>query len=264
MPLSKKHTGSLRCARAELIFFLLLLPAGCALPAVKIRPADTATPAIPSATPSPRLPPTAVSTPTPSPDQHLALGDRALLYGDYETAKENYNAALAAGADSRRAAFFLARASELSGDAAGARATLQSLLAADPTGEYAARANYLLGEVAAELKDYPASIAAYQNFLLLAPGLLTDVAQESVGDSSLAAGLTDQAVQAYEAAGSAAGPANALRLKEKEANALRDHGSAEAAIPIYQSVLDGVTSDAARARLNREIGGILIALDRKP
>ena len=115
-----------------------------------------------------------------------------------------------------------------------------------------------------ELKDYPASVAAYQNFLQLSPGLLTDVAQESIGDSSLAAGLTDQAVQSYEAAASASDPANALRLKEKEANALRDHGSAEAAIPIYQSVLDGVTSDAARARLNREIGGILIAEDRKP
>ena len=187
-----------------------------------------------------------------------------MLYGDYDTAKQEYTAALAAGADGQRASFFLARLSDLSGDAAGARDTLQNLIATDPTGAYAARANFLLGEVTAELKDYPVSIAAYQNFLQLSPGLLTDVVQESVGDSSLAAGLTDQAVQAYAAAASAAEPANALRLKEKEANVLRDHGSAEAAIPIYQGVLDAVTSDAARARLNREIGGILIALDRKP
>ncbi len=268
MPLSKitrcRCAGFLRRARAAAVGFLLLLPAACALPAVKIGPAVTATPAVPSATAGPTLPPTAISTPTLAPDQHLVLGDRALLYGDYDAAKQEYSAALAAGVESRRAAFYLARVSELTGDPAGARAALQSLIEADPTGAYAARANFLLGEVAAELKDYPASIAAYQNFLMLAPGLLTDVVQESVGDSSLASGLTDQAVQAYEAAASASDPANALRLREKEANTLRDHGSAEAAIPIYQSVLDAVASDAARARLNREIGGILIALDRKP
>ena len=268
MPLSKKmpsgHAGFNRWARSASVLFLLLLPAACARSAAKTGPTATATLNIPSATAAPTLPPTAISTPTQSPDQHLVLGDRALLYGDYETAKENYSAALAAGVESERAAFFLARASELTGDAAGARAMLQSMIQNHPAGEYAARANFLLGEIAAELKDYPASIAAYQNFLLLSPGLLTDVAQESVGDSSLAAGLTDQAVQAYDAAASASDPANALRLKEKEANTLRDHGSAEAAMALYESVLGLVTSDTARARLNRKIGGILIALDRKP
>jgi soluble lytic murein transglycosylase len=268
MPLSKMarfgNGRSLRCARAALISLFLILPAACALPVVKLVPTGTPAPAAPTSTVTRALLPTAFSTPTQTPDRHLALGDRALLYGDYETAKSEYNAAMAAGADSARAAFFLGRVTDLTGDAAGARTLLQNLIASSPTGEYAARANFLLGEITAELKDYPASIAAYQNFLQLAPGLMTDVAQESVGDSSLAAGLTDQAVQAYEAAASASDPANQLRLWEKEANAQRDHGSAEAAMALYERVLGSVTSDTARARLNRKIGLILIALDRKP
>jgi soluble lytic murein transglycosylase len=268
MPLSKNprcgQDGSLPRARVAPALLLLFLAAACAHPAVPKAPTITATPAVPTATIRPTLSPTTAPTSTPAPDQHLALGDRALLYGDYDAARENYSAALAAGVESGRAAFYLARVLVLTGDFAGARTTLESLIAASPAGDYAARANFLLGEIAAELSDNSSSIAAYQKFLLLAPGLLPDVAQESVGDSSLAAGLIDQAMQAYDAAASASDPANALRLREKEANTLRDHGSAEAAMALYESVLGSVTSDAARARLNRKIGNILIALDRKP
>jgi len=238
--------------------------AACALPAASKGLALTATPSIPPATVRPTLPPTIMPTPTPAPDQHLVLGDRALLYGDYDAAKENYSAALAAGVESQRASFFLARVQLLTGDLTGARAMLESLIAANPAGDYAARANFLLGDIAATQEDFPASVSAYQNFLLLAPGLLTDLVQERVGDSSLAAGHADQAVQAYEAAAAASDPATALRLTEKEADTLRDSGSAEAAIPLYERVLATVSSDYARARLNRKIGNILIALDRKP
>jgi soluble lytic murein transglycosylase len=268
MALSKKprclYAGSARRVRTAAVLFLLILTAACALPASPKGLVSTATPSLPSATASPTLPSTAIPTPTPAPDQHLVLGDRALLYGDYDAAKENYGAALAAGVESQRAAFFLARVLHLTGDFTGARAMLESLIAANPAGDYAARANFLLADVALAQEDFPASVSAYQNFLLLAPGLLTDLVQERVGDSSLAAGHADQAVQAYEAAAAASDPGNALRLTEKEADTLRDNGSAEAAIPLYERVLASVTSDYARARLNRKIGNILIALDRKP
>jgi soluble lytic murein transglycosylase len=243
--------------------FLLIVLTACALPVSPKQPPLAATPSLPSATLRPTLPPTIAPTPTPAPDQHLVLGDKALLYGDYAAAKENYSAALAAGVESPRASFFLARVLYLTGDLPGARATLESLIAADPAGEYAARANFLLAEVAFDQKDFPESVSGYQNFLLLSPGLLTDLVQERVGDASLAAGHADQAVQAYQAAMDAADPANVLRLTEKEADTLRDSGSAEAAIPLYERVLAAVTSDNARARLNRKIGLILIALDRK-
>jgi soluble lytic murein transglycosylase len=105
-------------------------------------------------------------------------------------------------------------------------------------------------------------VAAYQNFLALAPGILNDVIQERVGDSSLAAGLTDQAVQAYSAAASAADPADRLRLIEKEADALSGAKMAGPAIPLYEEVLAGVGSDYSKARLQRKIGGALIALGR--
>jgi soluble lytic murein transglycosylase len=246
------------------VIILLLGLASCALPVAPTGSFAGATPVAPSVTASPTVPPTVIPTRTPSSDQHLVLGDRALLYGEYDAAKENYSAALAAGVESERAAFFLARVLFLTGDAAGARSLLENLIATHPVGDYAARANFLLGDIDGALIDYPASISAYQDFLLLAPGLLTDLAQERVGDSSLAAGLASQAVQAYDAAASASDPAGALRLREKEADTLRDSGSAEAAMSLYEQVLGSVTSDTANARLNRKIGNILIALDRKP
>jgi soluble lytic murein transglycosylase len=267
MALSKKprchFAGRAHGASRGAAFLILLWTAACALPVSSKGFSPSAVPSLPSATASFTIPPTAVSTPTLAPDTHLALGDRALLYGDYDAAKENYGAALAAGVEAPRASFFLARVLYLSGDLAGARAMLASLIASDPAGEYAARANFLLADAAYDQEDFPAAVTAYQNFLLSAPGLLTDVVQERMGDSSLAAGHADQAVQAYEAAAAAADPASALRLTEKEADTLRDSGSAEAAIPLYERVLAAVTSDNAHARINRKIGLILIALDRK-
>jgi soluble lytic murein transglycosylase len=260
----RRSAGIIYRARAASVLALLIFLAACVLPVSRKGLTLSATPSTPSATASPTPAPTAISTPTPTPDAHLALGDRALLNGDYDAAKENYRAALAAGVEAPRAAFFLARVLYLTGDLAGARAQLESLIAADPAGEYAARADFLLGDIAFALKDFPASVSAYQNFLLSAPGLLTDAVQERVGDATLAAGNADQAVQAYEAAAAVSDPANALRLTEKEADALRDHGKAEAAIPLYERVLAAVSSDYARARINRKIGLILIALDRKP
>lgn len=214
------------------------------------------------ATPGPSPTPTVMPTSTPAAGESILLGDRALLNGDWSAAITHYNAALAAGVEGGRAAFFLARALLLSGDSAGARSMLESLIGGSPSGEYAARANFLLGDVAAAQEDWSASVSAYQNFLLLSPGILTDLVQERVGDSSLAAGWNDQAVQAYAAAANAADPANRLRLLEKEADTLSGAKLAEPAITLYEQVLAAVTSSYAKARLNRKIGGALIALGR--
>ncbi|MBN1438545.1 MAG: lytic transglycosylase domain-containing protein [Anaerolineales bacterium] len=246
--------------RFPFLFPLLLALSACALPRAEIPHAATAAGPTLTATavPSPTVAPSA----TPSLNESLLLGDRALLNGDWAAAAAHYQAALAAGAEPERAAFFLARTMYHAADLAGARSMLESLIGGYPAGAFAGRAQLLLGEVAASQADWAASVAAYQNFLLLAPGLLNDFVQERVGDSSLAGGWTDQAVQAYAAAADASNPANRLRLLEKEADALSGAKQAEAAIPIYEEVLAGVTSTYAKARLQRKIGGALIALGR--
>jgi soluble lytic murein transglycosylase len=244
--------------------FLLLpaLLAACALPIAETPHAVTPSPVTPLPTIGPSPTPTSLATATPTANESIRLGDRALLNGDYDAAIAHYNAALAAGVESERAAFFLARATFQKGNPAEARGMLEALLASLPAGEYAARANLLLGEMAAAQQDWAASVAAYQQFLALAPGVLNDVVQERVGDSSFAGGLTDQAVQAYRAAADASDPANRLRLVEKEADALTAAKLGGAAIPLYLEVLAGVSSDNSKARLNQKIGSVLIALGR--
>ncbi|MBN2086691.1 MAG: tetratricopeptide repeat protein [Anaerolineales bacterium] len=243
------------------IFLLLFATlSACALPAAETPHALTPSPVIPLPTVAPSPTQTLLATATPSSNESILLGDRALLNGDYSAAISHYNAALAAGVESERAAFFLARATYHAGNLAEARGMLEGLLASLPAGEYAGRANLLLGDIAAAQEDWAASVAAYQRLLALAPGTLNDIIQERVGDSSLAGGLTDQAVQAYRAAADASEPAGRLRLIEKEADALTAAKLGDAAIPLYLEVLAGVSSDVSKARLNQKIGSVLIAL----
>jgi soluble lytic murein transglycosylase len=241
---------------------LLLALSACALPAAETPYALTPSPLAPSPTESPSAAPTLFPPATPSPNDSLILGDRALLNGDYAAAVAQYNTALAAGAEGERAAFFLARALWGSGDATAARSMIDGLLNSHPGGPYAARAHFLLGEIAAAQGDWAGSVSAYQRFLALAPGILNDVVQEWIGDSSLAGGMSDQAVQAYAAAAEAADPAGRLWLWEKQADALSGARLAEPAIALYEKVLAAVANEYARARLNRKIGGSLIALGR--
>jgi soluble lytic murein transglycosylase len=255
------HTDMKNRIELPFLFFLAALSA-CALPAAATPHAVTSTPLPTLSTFGPMPSPTNLVTATPSPNESIQLGDRALLNGDYNAAIAHYNAALAAGIESERAAFFLARATYQTGNISEARGMLESLLANLPEGEYAARANLLLGDIGAAQQDWAASVSAYQRFLALAPGVLNDVVQERVGDSSLAGGLTDQAVQAYRASADASDPANRLRLVEKEADALTAAKLGGAAIPLYLEVLAGVSSDNSKARLNQKIGSVLIALGR--
>ena len=244
------------------IFLLLSSLSACALPAAATPHAVTSTPLPTLSTFGPVPTPTNLATATPSVHESITLGDRALLNGDYDAAIAQYNAALAAGIESERAAFFLARATYQTGNISEARGMLESLLANLPAGEYASRANLLLGDIAMAQQDWAAAVAAYQRLLSLAPGVLNDIVQERVGDASFAGGLTDQAVQAYRAAADATDPAFRLRLVEKEADALTAAKLGGAAIPLYQEVLAGVSSDNSKARLNQKIGSVLIALGR--
>jgi soluble lytic murein transglycosylase len=251
------------CLQRRLPFlFLVLALSACALATSQARQATGAPALTPLATAGFSPTPTAMPTATPAPDDDILLGDHALRNGDYAAAAGFYNAALAAGVESEHAAFFLARVMYQTGDYPGARAMLENLIASSPNGEFTLRADFLLGEVAAAQEDWTASVAAYQNFLTLAPGVLTEIVQERVGDSSLAAGLADQAAQAYAAAAAAADPANRLRLMEKQADTLSGARQTDPAMLLYEQVLAAVANDNSRARLQRKIGGELIALGR--
>jgi soluble lytic murein transglycosylase len=262
-----KKTGrgypfSMHPSRSAVMILLLMVLASCANPAYGPGAAAGSSTAAQHAGSTPELPPTITLTPTAAPDQRLQLGDRALLNGDYAAAKEYYAAALSAGAEPERAAFFLARSLYLIGDAPGALALLRNLIDTRPAGEYASRAYFLLGDIAASGADWASSVSAYQQVLILEPDLVADLVQERVGDALLASGSAGPAVQAYDAAAAAADPANALRLLEKEADTLLEANLPESAMALYERILASVTTDNAKARLNRKIGSILISLGR--
>ncbi|MCX6026793.1 MAG: tetratricopeptide repeat protein, partial [Chloroflexi bacterium] len=136
--------------------------------------------------------------------------------------------------------------------------TLSSLLASYPESPAAGEAQFLLGESAAAMADWPAAVAAYQVFLLARPGELDSYAQERIGQALYESDQPGPAAQAFAAAVSAPRAGDALYLVEAEADALEKAGSLDAALALYDQVAAGVSSDGARARLDYKSGSLLL------
>jgi soluble lytic murein transglycosylase len=257
--------NSMRVRGMFLATIFLLALAGCSLP----QPSPSANPEspflLPTVTHQISIPPTAPPAPTftPVPDAELALAEYALLEGNWPAAESGFRAGLAAGGDSARASYGLARALYSRGDFAGAADALQSLLSSPPSDEYKLRSFFLMGEVLDAQSKWEEAAAAYQRGLVPGSGLINDLLEERAGDALLSAKHPDQAAQVFAAAVLVASPADRPRLTEKEADSLRMAGSPEAALQLYDSLFPQVASDNSRARLQRKAGLTLLDLDRK-
>lgn len=186
------------------------------------------------------------------------------MEGDWAAAESQFRIALAGGADKDRAAFGIARAQFSHGDYAGAIDSLNRLMSSPPSDDFKLRAYYLLGETHSAQSEWEPATAAYQSAIGLGPSVLDEILLERSGDALLSDHHPEQAVQAFAAAALATSAADRPRLSEKEADAMRMAGSNEPALQLYDSIMDQVASDTARARLHRKAGLVLIDLDRKP
>lgn len=247
---------------------LILVLSGCNMPGINLPqpvdtdPADTPTPPpspTPTATPSP--------TPTPVPIEVIHDGERHLQNGDWDAAMlafQNVIANPGASADERvQAEIGLARASLARGDFGSARGALDSLLAESPEHPRASQAYFLRGDANLGIGDYGAALQDYQIYLERNPGLIDTYVYERIGDTYLAIGQPEQALQAYEQAiASDRYLLGLLQLREKVATVHRSLGNADAAIAQYRAILESAQYASYRATIEFYIGQTLFEAER--
>ncbi|OGO51164.1 MAG: hypothetical protein A2Z30_04650 [Chloroflexi bacterium RBG_16_64_43] len=233
------------------------LAAGCNLPlAARSTPTAMASPA--SSVAPTLVPPQPTPTPAPTAIPPLEAADHARFIGDFDRAATFYHSAESDPATADRALLGLALMQLEAQDYTTARATLGSLLASYPQSPAAGEAQFLLGESAAAMADWPGAVAAYQAYLLARPGQLDSYVQERIGQALYESDQPAPAAQAFAAAVSAPRAGDVLYLVEAEADALEKAGSLDAALALYDQVAAGVTSDGARARLDYKSGTLLL------
>ncbi|HLC35580.1 MAG TPA: tetratricopeptide repeat protein, partial [Anaerolineales bacterium] len=130
------------------------LAAGCNLPLAARGTATATAPAASIAAPT-LVPPEPTPTPAPTAGPPFETAEHARFIGDFERAAALYHSAAGDPATADRALLGQALMQLEAQDYAAARATLSSLLASYPESPVAGEAQFLLGESAAALADWP-------------------------------------------------------------------------------------------------------------
>lgn len=245
----------------------LLTLTACNLP-TPTPPPPTNTPApTPTITATPTLTPipSPTSTPTPIPALLIASGNKALDNGDYVSAKDNYQAALASSNETKvqaEALWGLGKSNFLYENYPGALEALRTLTQAYAGTEQATHAYFLLGETYYDLQRYQEAADAYGNYLLLRPDLLDAYVQEKRGDALYAFSHYADAVTAYQAALSAIGQNNSTGVKVKIANSYLNDNKSNEALTLYDEISTASTNDYLKAQMNLLAGRALLQLNR--
>ncbi len=221
----------------------------------------TITPGGPTLTPSPTIAPTPF--PTPVPVVRVDAGDRALFYGDYDAARQQYLSAYndSTDKDIKAAALWgLGRTELADRQYLLAIETLNTLTTEHPDSTYSARAYFLLGQAYFNHGQYQASADAYNSYSARIPGVLDGYVQEYRGDALIE--ITDYtgAINAYTAALNASRLSDGLTLQVKIAQARADFGDYAGALTLYDQIFNATTNDYIKAQMDYLAGEAHIAL----
>lgn len=223
----------------------------------------TSTP-VPSETPLASATPIATAAPTFQFEGFGSPGDHLFFYGDWTGALREYQRVLdQSDDDDERAAALLGIGSTYieMGNVTEARSVLETLLQRYPESDAAARAYYTLAPVYAEFGDHLTAAAAYEQYLLLQPGLLDSHVHELRGDELVAAADYAGAIEAYQAAAQAPRLGDGAIMMVKVGRAQSAGGDRQAAITTYQSIFDATANDFLRADLDLLIGREYLAME---
>ena len=228
------------------------LPLPTAVPTITAGPSPTPTP-LPSSTPLPTLEPVV----------RIESGDRALFFGDYDLAREQYLAALNDSRDDaiKAAALWgLGRTELADGRYQQAVDTLTNLINTYPDSTYSARAHFLLGKAYSGLGQYQQSADAYDMYSSRVPGVLDGYVQEYRGDALNEAEDFTGAQNAYNAALAAPRLDEGLTLRIKIAEARAAFGDYAGALTLYDQIFSTTTNDYIRAQLDYSAGNAHVEL----
>jgi len=231
---------------AVLVGLLLFGAVGC-LPQAPPTPSVT-----PSASPTATLSPTATPTPTPAPQMRLEAGDRALFYGDWDRAFEEYAGARSNASDADQAAlasFGYARTLLESGRVWEAIEAFNAFLTTYPEHPRLPQAHYLKGLAEERAGLTNESISDYERYRELRPGRIDAHVEEHLGDLLRQVARPADAQIHYRLAREAGSLADPMALDIKVGQALLEAGDPSAALQQFDSLLQVAADDATRATL---------------
>ena len=211
----------------------------------------TITPGGPTLTPSPTVMPTPF--PTPVPVARIESGDEALFFGDFDSAREQYQTAFDESTDKalKAAALWgLSRTALAEGRYQLALDTLTKLTNEYPDSTYAARAYFLMGEAHAKLNQPQQAADSYNLYSTKIPGVLDGYVQEYRGDALLQIKDYTGAINAYTSALHASRLDDGLTLQIKIAQARADFGDYAGALTAYDQIFASATNDYIRAQMD--------------
>jgi soluble lytic murein transglycosylase len=245
------------------LWLILVLSACQMLPASP----PAATPTItPGPSPTPTASPTSTPLPTPEPVVRIDSGDKALFFGDYETARAQYLAAYNdATDDSLKAAALwgLGRTELADGNYQLALDNLTRLTDTYPESNYSARAYFLMGQAYNGLQEYAQAAEAYNTYMTRIPGVLDGYVQEYRGDALNEAKDYPGAISAYNAALSASRLDDGMLLQIKIANARAAFGDFAGALTMYDQVFNTSTNDYVKAQMDYLAGNTHVELNQR-
>lgn len=229
-------------------------------PVPETSPTPTITPG-PSPTPTP--PPTSTPLPTPPPVIRIESGDQALFYGDYDSARQQYLAALNDATDpalKAAALWGLGRTELADGQYKVAIATLTTLTTEYPESTYAARAYFLMGQAYYQLGQFQQSADAYGTYIERIPGVLNGYVQEYRGDALAEIKDYTNALNAYNAALSASRLDDGLSLQIKIAQTRATFGDYAGTLTLYNQIFAATSNDYIKAQMDYLAGNAHIQL----
>jgi soluble lytic murein transglycosylase len=196
----------------------------------------------------------------------IETGDRALFFGDFDLAREQYLTAYNDSTDKaiKAAALWgLGRTELADGRYQLAIETLTTLTNEYPDSTYAARAHFLMGQAYSNLKQFQQAAESYNTYSTRIPGVLDGYVQDYRGDALYELEDYGGAMTAYTAALNASRLDDGLDLQIKIAQARADFGDYAGALAAYDQILNSTTNDYIKAQMDYLAGNAHIELGQK-
>jgi peptidoglycan lytic transglycosylase len=213
-------------------------------------------------TPTPLPSPTPPPTPTPVPAVRIDAGEKDLLNGDFDRARDEFRIALEGASDDNTRAAALwgtGRVEYQDENYAGALEPLRLLVELYPNAQQAPWAYFLLGETYDALQRYSEAANAYKTYVNLRPGRIDSYAQEKLGDSYAASGDNPNALAAYQAALKSPQLGDTINLQKKIAQMYIALGSSQQALDIYDQIFQSNSNDYVKAQMDLLSGQAYLA-----
>ena len=242
--------------RIRTLFGLMLVLALTACNGVPLSIGLTVTPSA-THTPDAPPPPTETATPMPVPPitplTRIQSGEQALFYGDYETARKEFESAYRDGDSSQiqaAALWGLGRTEYADGRYGTALTPLQQIVTEFPDSAFIPYANFLLGKANYELQRYREASENYNIYLELRPGVLDAYVQELRGDALFENRNYPEAIESYNAAMDAPQIDDPLLLEIKIAQTRTEIGDYATAISTYDAIFARTSNDYIKAQMD--------------